>query len=88
MSQTEKACIAGALLGAAAGAVIAYLYATEEGGRRRASLAQLVERGLGDVDEARHLWMKVHEAWSRFDESRQMPGRSSSPRSWTPEGVG
>jgi hypothetical protein len=63
-------------VGAAAGAVLAYLYATDDGARRL----------MIDADEARRLWLRLSEAWARFEQDRSMP-RAGSARTWPPEGV-
>ena len=87
MATKERACIAGALMGAAAGAALGYLYATEDGARRRMQLVDAVDRLVIDADEARRLWLRLNEAWARFqrDHSRAVP-RGEGAR-WHPEGV-
>ena len=86
MGHTGRITLAGLLIGAAAGAAISYLYATDDGARRRAALAQFLDRALLDAEEARRLYSRAHEAWRRFDDERrrfaQQPGSD-----WTPEGV-
>jgi gas vesicle protein len=86
MATRQQACIAGALVGAAAGAVLAYLYATDDGARRRAQLVDTMDRVMIDADEARRLWLRLSEAWARFEQDRSMP-RAGSARTWPPEGV-
>lgn len=88
MRQTEKACIAGALIGAATGATLGYFYATDAGGRRRKDLSSFVDRALVDVEEARKLWSRLTDAWIRFDEDRKrvMSGEASQ-KSWSSGGA-
>jgi len=85
MKQTEKAVIAGAIIGAVAGAAGAYLYATERGGEWKRNLAQLVDRATADADDVRRLWGQVRSVWARFDEDRGASAVRRKP--WTPEGA-
>jgi gas vesicle protein len=88
MATRQQACITGALIGAAAGAALGYLYATEDGARRRTQLVGTLDRLMIDADEARRLWLRLSEAWARFerDRSPSMP-RAGSARAWQPEGI-
>lgn len=88
MATRQQACITGALMGAAAGAALGYLYATEDGARRRTQLVDTLDRLMIDADEARRLWQRLSEAWARFEQDRSpsMP-RAGSARTWQPEGV-
>jgi gas vesicle protein len=88
MATKEQACIAGALMGAAVGAALGFLYATDDGARRRMQLVDAADRLMIDADEARRLWLRLSEAWTRF---QQDTGRHVTPggdaRGWHPEGV-
>jgi gas vesicle protein len=88
MAQKEQACMAGALIGAVAGATIGYLYATDEGARVRSRMAHLFDRLLVDADEAHRLWLRLNEAWSRFEQDRAHPAvRVAGSRGWPPDGA-
>lgn len=86
MATTEQACVAGALIGAAAGAALGYLYATEAGARRRMQLADTFDRLMIDADEAHRLWLRISEAWSRFEQAGRRPlPPAGSVGTWPPE---
>jgi len=84
----QKACITGALVGAVVGAAVGYFYGTDEGAVRRANVGRFIDDAVIDLDEARRLWAKVHDAWERFDRDR-LPtgGRSEAARGWNPGGA-
>ena len=87
MAQNQQACLTGALVGAAVGAAVGYLYGTEDGVRRRAQIARLTDHLVVDADEAHRLWLRLREAWARFEDARSRPvARVRDPRSW-PEDV-
>lgn len=89
MTQTERACVAGAVAGAAIGAAVAYLYGTDDGARRREEIARLAERVTFDIDDARQLWTRLRDVWVEYD--RSTPVRRSlrveSSRHWPPSGA-
>lgn len=88
MSQTERACITGAVIGAAAGAAIGYLYGTDAGTRLRTDLARLLDRATADADEARRLWTRLTDVWTEYEHDRATAiARGSSPRAWPPGGA-
>lgn len=84
MARTEQVCIAGALIGAAVGAAIAYLYASDEGEQRRAGLVRLMDRAATDVTEARRAWSRLHEVWNDFDSGPSLRSRVEGGRNWPP----
>ncbi|MFO7302682.1 MAG: hypothetical protein DIU54_009745 [Acidobacteriota bacterium] len=86
MGQTGKVCLVGALIGAAAGAAVSFLYATEEGAEYRASFARFMDRALIDAEEARRLYARAQEAWHSFNDERRRFARRSGD-DWRPEGV-
>lgn len=84
MAHKEQVCLVGALLGAAVGATVAYLYATEEGTQRRWQIARTIDRFTIDAEEAQRLWLRLNEAWAQFEQERRPAAR---PRSWPPGGA-
>jgi gas vesicle protein len=84
MARKEQVCLAGAVVGAAVGAALAYLYMTDEGADRRGQIARAVDRLSIDAEEAQRLWSRLSEVWTQFDADRQRPLRS---RNWPPGGA-
>ncbi len=73
------------MIGAVAGAAVAFLYATDEGARRRRGLMHSVERVSFDVDEAQRLWARLREVWSQYERestARPAPVRFERSRDW------
>ena len=85
MARKQQVCLAGALVGAAVGATLAYLYMTDEGAERRGQIARAVDRLSIDAEEAQRLWLRLNEAWAQFDADRQRP--ASRSRTWPPGGA-
>jgi gas vesicle protein len=86
MATQEQACIVGALAGAAVGAALGYLYATEAGARRRLQLVDAFDRLMVDADEAHRLWLRISEAWARFEQAGRRPlTPTGSAGRWPPE---
>jgi hypothetical protein len=73
--------VTGALIGAAAGAAVAFFYATDRGADRRADLARIVDRASVDLDEARRLWGRLREAWAELEQPATR-SRHDHVRSW------
>lgn len=88
MTQTERACVAGAVIGAAIGATVAYFYGTDDGARRREELARLAERVRFDIDDARQLWTRLQDVWAEYDRpaAARRP-RLEGTRNWPPGGA-
>lgn len=85
MARKQQVCVAGAFVGAAVGATLAYLYMTDEGADRRNQIARAVDRLSIDAEEAQRLWLRLSEAWTQFDADRQRP--ASRSRNWPPGGA-
>lgn len=87
MTQTERACLTGAVVGAAVGAAVAFFYATDEGARRRRDLMHAVERVTFDVDETQQMWARLRDVWSQYQREsvvRPSPVRLEDARGWPP----
>jgi gas vesicle protein len=88
MATQEQACIVGAVAGAAVGAALAYLYATEAGAHRRMQLVEAFDRLMIDADEAHRLWLRLSEAWTRLEQAGRRPlPPAGSAGTWPPQDV-
>lgn len=85
MARKQQVCLAGALVGAAVGATVAYLYMTDEGADRRSQIARAVDRLSIDAEEAQRLWVRLNDVWTQFDADRRRPAARSSH--WPPGGA-
>ena len=63
---TEKPYIAGALIGAAVGSAIGYLYFTDAGRRQRDAIGEVLDNLQLDVKELRTFWTRLHLAIDEY----------------------
>ena len=81
MTHTERTCLTGAVIGAALGLAVSYLYATDEGAHRREGVWRAVNRARWDLREGRQLWHELSDVWTQFQ--RDSDAAAVSARRWS-----
>ena len=66
-----KPFVIGAVLGAAAGGAVGYLYFTDAGKQRREELTHLLDRAAVEMHEARGLWQRILNIGEQYQHARR-----------------